>query len=85
VAAAPALTEEQWAAVPSPCPGLGRALPAALDRSEAEARRIVQRLPGAEAQRLRVFALCLERSQRRLGIQLPSPLVGTLLALAAAG
>jgi hypothetical protein len=70
--------------VPLPCPGLGRALPAALAHSEAQARRLVQRLPSADAERLQVAALALARAQRRLHLSLPLAIVWRLLALSAA-
>ena len=75
------LTAAQWQQVPSPCPGLGRALPAVHQRSEEEAALLVAHLPPADSTRLRTFALALHRSQRRLGIHLPSELVHHLLSL----
>ena len=57
----------------SPCPGLGRALPAAHACSAKQARQVVRRLPLDEAQRLRTFALCVARLQR-LAAQQHEPL-----------
>eukprot|EP00887_Chlorella_sp_A99_P004700 scaffold4.g4700.t1 len=58
-----ALPAELWELVPTPCRGLGRALPAVLACSCAEARLLVQHLPKKEAARgrLRAAALCLRR------------------------
>ena len=39
------LTNDQWACIPSPCPGLSRALPAALACSVFQARQVMRRLP----------------------------------------
>ena len=47
------LTDAQWALIPTPCPGLGRALPAALAHSTDQARQLVRHLPPEDAQRLR--------------------------------
>lgn len=55
------LTADNWALVPSPCPGIERALPAALACSPGQAAQAVQRLPPAEKARLRRSALCLSR------------------------
>ena len=71
------LTAAQWQRVPSPCVGLGRALPAVLARSEAEAAQLVARLPPADAARLRLAALSLHHQQRSL--QLEAELTGTLV------
>jgi hypothetical protein len=62
------LSPEDWQLVPGPGPGLAAAaLPAVLQRSHAEAGRLVACLPVAERARLRLLALCLSRaSQRRL-------------------
>lgn len=75
------LTAAQWAQVPSPCPGLGMALPAVLQRSEAEEALLVARLPGADASRLWGFALALHRAQRRLQVFLPVELARHILSL----
>jgi hypothetical protein len=69
------LSESDWALVPSPCRGLGRALPAALAHSSAQACSRVQHLPPADAERLRTAALCLARVQRCQKVQLPTPIV----------
>ena len=69
------LSEELWQQVPSPCPGLARALPGVL-----EAARLVARLPAADSQQLHAFALSLHR-QRQLRVYLPTPLVHRMLAL----
>ena len=65
------LTAAQWASVwallpapGDPCPGLGRALPAALACSADQATQVVRRLPPADSQRLRTFALCVTRVQQ---------------------
>ena len=71
------LTAAQWQRVPSPCPALGRALPAVLARSEAEAAQLVARLPPADAVRLRLAALSLHRQQGSL--QLEAELLGELV------
>lgn len=75
------LTPQQWQRLPTPCPGLGRALPAVLARSEAEAAVLVAHLPPADAARLRTAALSLHRLQRGLQLELPAHLVGRMLAL----
>ncbi|KAI3433479.1 hypothetical protein D9Q98_003291 [Chlorella vulgaris] len=70
-----------WSAVPAPCPGLMRALPAVLAHSAEQARHLVQHLPPADVKRLRTAALCLARAQYRRGIFLPNPVVWKILAL----
>jgi len=75
------LTAAQWQQVPRPCPGLGRALPAVVQRSEAEAAALVVHLPPADSARLRAFALALHCAQRFLHIHLPSAVVHRLLSL----
>ncbi len=75
------LTAAQWQQVPRPCPGLGRALPAVVQRSEAEAAALVAHLPPSDSARLRAFALALHCAQRRLHIHLPSAVVHRLLSL----
>ena len=45
----------------SPCPGIERALPAALACSPGQAAQVAQRLPPATKARLRTAALCLGR------------------------
>ncbi len=79
IAAGPALTLRQWGLVPSPCPGLGRALPAALKHSHAQAAQVVSRLPEEDRQRLPAAALCLARLQRTLGLSLPKPAMERVL------
>ena len=81
VAAHLPLSDAQWALVPAPCPGLGRALPAALECSAAQAAQVARRLPAADARRLRTFALCLARVQRRTRVALPAEVAGRLVAL----
>ena len=83
LAACTALSRAQWQRVPAHYPGLGAALPAVLARSTAEAALLVGRLPADERRRLRAGALCLGRAQRVLGVELPTALVGQVLALAA--
>ena len=78
------LTPEQWAQVPTLCPGLAAALPAVLLRSTAEAGALVRRLPLADRARLRTAALCLGRTQQCLPAPLPIPIVWHVLALAVA-
>ncbi|KAI7839941.1 hypothetical protein COHA_006335 [Chlorella ohadii] len=75
------LTAAQWQHVPAPCPGLGRALPAVLARSEAEAALLVARLPAVDSQRLRTFALALHRAQRHMRISLAAELTRHILSL----
>ena len=48
-----------WALVPLPCPGIERALPAALASGPDQASQVVRRLHPAEVARLRAAALCL--------------------------
>ena len=55
------LSSADWQLVPTPCPGLGAALPAVARRSRAEAGQLVRRLLPAERQRLRTSVLCLSR------------------------
>lgn len=73
------LTSAEWARVPSPCPALGAALPAVLERGEDEAALLVQRLPAAERERLRTAALCLRRVERSGDVSLPTAIVRSLL------
>ena len=83
LAACTALSPAQWWRVPRPCSALGAALPAVLARSVAEAALLVGRLPAEVRQRLRTGALCLGRAQRECRFEVPSALVGQVLALAA--
>lgn len=78
------LSSAQWELIPTPCLGLGRALPAVLARSDAEAALLVARLPDSDRARLRTFALCLHRCQRRVRVQLPPVLLHRILSLFAA-
>jgi hypothetical protein len=64
----PPLSEDEWALLPSPCPGLLRALPTALAHSSSQARQLVRRLPAAERRQLHHVLRCLARLQRRHGI-----------------
>lgn len=77
------LTSEEWGRLPTPCTGLGAALPAVLGRSAEEAGLLVRHLPPAEQQRLRTGALCLAHAQRLHDSLLPSPIVGRILAQSA--
>lgn len=80
LAAGCALSAAEWQSMPTPCPGLARALPAVLERSAAEATQLVQHLPAEERERLRTAALALARLQRRHRIALPAPLLRACLA-----
>ena len=71
------LTPEQWGRIPTPCAGLGAALPAVLERSTEEACLLVHRLPPADRARLHTFAVSLARVQRGLPASLPTPSSGT--------
>ena len=57
---------------------------AGLQGFEVEAAELMRRLPERERARQRVAALCLVRAQRVHGTPLPAPLVGRILARAAA-
>ena len=79
------LTAQQWERIPSPCLGIGAALPAVLQRSEAEAALPLRCMPESERQRLRTLALCLARGQRSgLLPALPIRIVERVLGEAAA-
>jgi hypothetical protein len=82
IAARLPLSAAEWNRVPSPCPGLGRGLPAALQHSQEQARQLLRCLPAAEADRLRAAALALVRAQRRNRVSLPAPVLGRILSLA---
>jgi ankyrin repeat protein len=82
VAARLPLNAAEWALVPSPCPGLGCALPSALQHSPKQARQLVQHLPAADAERVQVAALALGRAQWQQRVHLPGSLVGRILSLA---
>jgi hypothetical protein len=81
----PHLTSEEWmaawSAVPAPCPGLLRALPAVPAHSAEQARHLVQHLPPADVQRLRTAALCMARAQKQSAVALPSAVVWQVLQL----
>ncbi|PRW56053.1 UPF0613 -like [Chlorella sorokiniana] len=81
VVASGRLRNGQWGIVPKTCQGLGRALPAVVERSTHEAALLVRHLLPADRERLRTWALTLVRLQRRLGINLPAELCGRLAAL----
>ncbi|EFN53972.1 hypothetical protein CHLNCDRAFT_58343 [Chlorella variabilis] len=74
------LSQEQWHSIPAPCSDLGRALPAVLERSTAEAGWLVRRLAKGQRKRLRAAALSLARAQRGLP-SLPAELSGRILAV----
>jgi ankyrin repeat protein len=74
------LTQHDWQLLPSPCSGLAAALPAVLQRSDAEAARLVAHLPDAERARLRLLTLCLSRASQR---RLPAAVSRTILAACA--
>jgi hypothetical protein len=76
------MTAEQWAEVPTPCTGLGAALPAVLQRSADEAALLARHLPPSDHARLRTAALCLVRAQRRHDLPLPAPIIQRLLQAA---
>lgn len=76
------LSAARWDLIPSPCPGLGRALPARLAVSPEQARQVVRRLPPADQLRLRSAALCMHRAQHVTGTALPGPIVSRILAMA---
>lgn len=79
------LTPEQWDKVPTPCPGLGDALPAVLRSSPAEAPRLVQHMTEDERHHLRTLALLLGVAQQRGQLpQLPPGINAGLLAYCAA-
>ena len=83
LAACRPLSAAQWQRVPPACPALGSALPAVLQRSEAEAGLLVHRMKETERCRLRTAALCLARAGRRAGAALPAAVAGSILAQAA--
>ena len=74
------LSAVEWDLMPRHCPGLGRALPATLAHSPSQAGSLVRHLPAIDGERLRTFALCLARVQRRLDIQLPVAIIDLLLS-----
>jgi len=56
------LSEADWALLPSPCPGLLPALPAALACPLEQARQLVSRPPAVDKERLRDAARQLGQS-----------------------
>eukprot|EP00887_Chlorella_sp_A99_P004094 scaffold23.g4094.t1 len=82
LAATCALSPADWEALPTPCPGLARALPVALARSPAEAAQLVAHLPDAARGRLHALAVSLESLQRQLGLELPESIVRGILVVA---
>jgi hypothetical protein len=75
------MTSSEWAAVLTPCPAIGEALPSVLAHSAEQARQLVQRLPPADAERLQMAALSLHSVQKQLHAVLPTPVVWEILAL----
>ncbi|KAI7842429.1 hypothetical protein COHA_004068 [Chlorella ohadii] len=67
--------------LPAQCPGLGRALPAALEHSIEQAASLVRHLPAADRLRLHTAARCLARAQRRLRTHLPQPVLWKVLSM----
>ncbi len=55
------LAPAHWVLIPSPCPGIERALPPALACGSLQAAQVVQRMAPADVARLRTAALCLCR------------------------
>jgi hypothetical protein len=84
VAARLPLSVGLWIMLPSPCPGLGHLLPAALACSTEQAYHLVHHLPDADASRLRLGALCLARAQRCTRVHLPPSITGLIIALSCA-
>ena len=82
LAASRRMTRWQWRKLRRVCPPLAAALHAVLERSPAEARLLVQRLAARQRQRLRTFALCLVRAQRKARASLPAEVTGRILAMA---
>ncbi len=81
VVAGQRLHSQDWEAIPRPCVGLRRALPAVQARSEPEAACLVRRLGGAARSRLHDAALCLACAQQQVAVPLPAAILGHLLAL----
>jgi len=81
LAALYSLSAAEWQRMPSPCLGLGRALPAVLARSESEVRHLMAHLSHQDRARLCTFALCLARWQRVMGLPLPVPALRCMLSL----
>ena len=80
LAAQQPLSAAQWQRVPARCMRLGRALPAVLARSDAEAGHLVRCLSAADQHRLCLAQLCLARAQRRSNVVLHAPLLCAILA-----
>ena len=74
------LAAETWALLPSPCPGLGTALPVVLARSSGEARWLLWHLSAGERARLWTAALSLARAQREAGVELPAHVLARCLS-----
>jgi hypothetical protein len=81
IAACWRLTPQQWEQAPAPCHGLEAALPVVVQRSEQEARCLVQHLPDADRARLRTFALVLVRLARTTEPPLPALVVRRILSM----
>jgi hypothetical protein len=67
--------------VPAGSAGLGKLLPAALERSSAEAARLVRRMPEQERRCLQEYLRGLTRLQRKRGVALPFELLPRTLAI----
>jgi hypothetical protein len=80
IARAP-LTPVEWDLSPAPCPGLLKALPAALSWTCEQARQLVVHASAADVQRLRTALLCLQRTERRQGLRVPMALMSDILGL----
>ncbi|KAI3436439.1 hypothetical protein D9Q98_005856 [Chlorella vulgaris] len=75
------VTSEVWAALPTPCPGIGGALPAVLAHSAEQTRQLLSHLSPADVQRLRIALLCLHRVHKQQHVYLPTPVVWKILGL----
>jgi cytohesin len=73
------LSALEWQHIPTPCPGLLRAVPSALSRSADQARQAVQRLVPDEAAQLRTALLRLRRAKLSTGVSLPSEILPKIL------
>lgn len=82
VAARQPLTPVNWARLPFSSAGLRDVLPAVLARSETEASLLLMRLSSESRERLRTAALCLRRTERVHGLDLPVDIVRRLLPAA---
>lgn len=74
------LSAALWERVPPMCPGIGRALPAALAHSTQQAHEVVRRLPKPGARRLRTAALSLHHVQRQSQVFLPADILHNILS-----